>query len=325
MHLGREGIESTNGLVSSARRYEPGCVLREGLYRVALTEANAAQHKETSVSYPEWATWLNSEDIASSCATGGSLGGLHLSGGCKVVHVPTYLRGLWKACEEMAAAAGGAATWSAVKGAESTKMHWSDRLEGFDAVVLAAGAGMFQDTNLLADAIGRGFPSDLVRGQSVEVSLSQEASGEPSTFQMPFEAVLCGKYIAPTPDNQTVLVGATHEYKAEPLSGVDVAEELRQKAYNLAPNVWDLGKVVKTTSGYRVQSRRGKYGRTPIIGQWETENFLHNNMWLFTGLSSRGLIYHGIYGEFLSDAIMNGDEGPILEMHPHLSWWRDCL
>jgi len=120
-----------------------------------------------------------------------------------------------------------------------------------------------------------------------------------------------------------MLIGATHEYGLEPLLPDAVKCDLSKRAYGLAPFVWKHGNVVKITSGIRVQSNRGRYGRLPIIGRWENESF-HKNSWLFTGLSARGLLYHGIFGSFLCEMILNNCEKKIFEKYPELSWWKSA-
>ena len=125
----------------------------------------------------------------------------------------------------------------------------------------------------------------------------------------------------PTTKNRGVLVGATHEYKEEPLDYDDVLQDLRKRSFDLSQVIWDHGIVDRITTGYRVQSQRGKYGRMPIIGK-SMYHDVHRNSWLFSGLSARGLIYHGIFGETLSQAILKDDEGEILQRIPEAFWWK---
>jgi glycine/D-amino acid oxidase-like deaminating enzyme len=83
------------------------------------------------------------------------------------------------------------------------------------------------------------------------------------------------------------------------------------------------------TQGYRVQSARGKYGRRPIIGQLPssmvatTDDSPSQSSWIFTGLSSRGLLYHGLYGQLLSLAILQRDESLLLRHCPDILWWKN--
>lgn len=159
----------------------------------------------------------------------------------------------------------------------------------------------------------------MVRGQSLEITIDNDDHGTTPIFSN--QAILCGKYIVPLHHGTNkVLIGATHEYKKEPFPLDDVLEDLRRRSYNISPYVWDNGILERVTQGYRVQSQRGKYGRIPIIGK--INNHQHTNSWIFTGLSARGLIYHGVYGKVLSEAILDNDEATILGMMPDALWWK---
>jgi len=314
VHLGREGLDASNLLIDRALKYEPKCVIRDHLYRIAVDERYEIKLRETTVLYPEYATWLGASDIEEKCGTPSSVGGIMLSNGCKVVHVPSYLQGLWKACQDLS---GGTATWC-VEGDDSFPQNdtdWKKRLSPFDAVVLSAGSGLIQDSILSKNMVD--IPAMLVRGQSIEMSLDGRAASK-----YPNEAVLCGKYMTPmSHGTDKVLIGATHEFKAEKMNETEVYDELRKRSYDFLPHVWDHGQVDRVTCGNRVQTQRGKYGRMPIIGRAQTSD-VHDNAWLFTGLSSRGLIHHGIYGNILSDAILDDNEDIITELYPELLWWK---
>ena len=308
IHWGTEGLASSSSLIDASQQFESGCVLRDRLYRVALTEANVDQLSKTAAMYPELASWLGPEEIEDACGAD-SLGGLVLANGCKVVNVPSYLRGLWLACEDLSK---GTAEWSL----QGSDQDWKDRLRDFDTVIFAAGSGMFQDQILKRDAVD--FPADLIRGQSLEMTAG--SSKEPAVKNRNEEAILCGKYVVPMAGKSRVLVGATHEYTSDPCSEDEVVAELTARTQKLCPSLWENGTVSRITSGYRVQSMRGQHGRVPIIGR--SCGDLHDDAWLFTGLSSRGLIYHGIYGDILSGAVLEGNEESMLKKYPHLGWWK---
>jgi len=112
---------------------------------------------------------------------------------------------------------------------------------------------------------------------------------------------------------------ATHEFKNEPLTPDEVEIELKERSYHFASGPWDDCTIDNVTSGDRVQSNRGPYGRLPIIGKLNSPH--HHNSWVFTGLSGRGILYHGIYGDLLSNVIL----GKRIQNSDHLekiNWWR---
>lgn len=332
VHLGLEGLASTNKLLDTALQYEGETILRNEIYRVALNDEHVSTLKRTGKELPDLTQWKEPEELP--WANSEILGSLRLHSGCKVVHVPTYLKGLWAACQSMGS---GEKEWLVDADCTSPEYDWEHCLSSFDTVVLCAGAGLFQNS-IIKDRM----PMQLVRGQSVELSLGEKS----------FEhAMLCGKYVSPLVEKNRVLVGkflssffldlqvlalrgglslinsyamltagATHEFKEEPFDASQVKEELKERSYPFSSSIWDDGIVDKITCGFRVQSNRGKYGRIPIIGHFDTP--IHANAWVFTGLSSRGLLYHGIYGNMLTDMILNLEEENQVE-HVHLDWWRE--
>lgn len=248
---------------------------------------------------------MSAQEIKEACGAN-TMGGLKLENGCKVVHVPSYLRGLLKACQDLDVET----TWTQVKA--TTDIEFKSTISKFDTIVLSAGSGLMIDNILSSSSL----PVTLVRGQSVELKLDADE------IEHPLEAVLCGKYVSPLIDEGKMLIGATHEYKDQALSNQDVEKDLLERSVDLAPSIWESGKVSRITTGWRVQSERGASGRIPIVGRLDV-NTLHNNVWIFTGLGSRGLIHHGVYGSVLSEAILRNDESVIYKKIPQACWWKD--
>ena len=296
VHCGLEGLEATNRLIRAA--CAPGVVLCDHLYRVALTDAHCEQLRATAKLLPEIATWLEPAEVPYN-DNSKIRGAVRLQNGCQVLHVPSYLRGLWKACKAL-----GSVQW---KQAELG----GDEQQQFDAVVYAAGSGLFLDSEEQPLLSAANFPMTLVRGQSLEIDVAMEEH----------PALLCGKYISPTPEPGVVLVGATHEFQSVPMNQTSVARELRERTYETAPWIWRDGQIRRRTSGVRVQSERGSHGRLPMLGRL-VDNHHHPNTWIFTGLSSRGLLYHGLYGSLLADAILANDD-TILNSEGLLWWTKD--
>jgi glycine/D-amino acid oxidase-like deaminating enzyme len=187
------------------------------------------------------------------------------------------------------------------------------------------------------------LPVQLVRGQSMEVTLMKPLP----------HAFLCGKYISPLPQHSDqihrALIGSTHEFSSIPLSKEQVITDLQSRTQDFAPfrynndtadpplsnTTWsnNVISVDRITCGYRVQSTRSDYGRRPIIGKIPLHSNHHattttttmnttSNDWIFTGLSSRGLLYHGLYGQLLANAIRQNDESVLLETCPDILWWK---
>lgn len=256
---------------------------------------------ETADRLSELAEWIPCEELPWQ-PQNEILGALRLHSGCKVVHMPSYLKGLYHAIQ---ATGRGKKEWVVLGESDGSRPvnGWGERLAGFDAVVLAAGAGLFQDS-IIKDKM----PVQLVRGQSVEMTLNEVEFSY---------AMLCGKYVSPLLEENRILIGATHEFKNEALNPEQVVLELRERCDAFASNLWDAGTIDRITCGFRVQSNRGEYGRIPIVGR--TDSVFHNNTWIFTGLSSRGLLHHGIFGEILASKIIGIESEQLYE---GLDWWQ---
>lgn len=400
IHFGIYALTQANVLIQAASKYEPNCIIRKQLYRLASSFDDDYTNsynilQVTANEYPNLATWLTREDVNTLLPTTTSVvGGIKMSNGCQVIHVPTYLKGLLRACEHKAetnydndssssSSSSSSITWKLVYD-ESTAtaktasndnklLSWHDmdymnqHLSQYDIVILSAGAGLFINNRLLLDTgnssddddeeeedeIVRCLPVQLVRGQSIEMTLPTSTTtitGSSSTNNLLDEALLCGKYVSPLPPSSTdtttttitttnnntsrrYVIGATHEYQSIPLSTNEVQEELKSRTYQMAKQLWECGTIDRITCGVRVQSTRGKYGRMPIVGRINTTNasstsstttsgISHHNTWIFTGLSSRGLIYHGLFGSWLANAILHNDESKIREKFPEFDWWR---
>lgn len=337
IHFGLPALDQSNHLLQMASKNQPQCILRPHLYRIALKPNSDVQLQDTASKFPNFARWMTKEEIHSKFDIDSS-GGLQLGGGCKVIHVPSYLKGLLEACETKASALSGTFEWKLVhkidkhqqqKNVEEPSLiAWNDidsmnqHLAQFDAVILSAGAGIVHD-KLVSEEVD--LPAQLVRGQTIEMILpSADDSG------MQHEAFLCGKYVSPLPINpadglsQRYIIGATHEFKDTPLSEKEVVDELKRQTYELAPHLWDNGTTSRLTTGVRLQSRRGTFGRMPMIGRYIADNggIRHHNSWIFTGLSSRGLIYHGLFGQWLANAVLHNNEEELRERFDDFDWWK---
>jgi glycine/D-amino acid oxidase-like deaminating enzyme len=299
VHLGLEGLASTNALLDQAMQHEEGVVLRNEIFRVALDANQASTLQKTARILPNLSQWMEPSEL-DHFHQQDLLGALRLHSRCKVIHVPSYLKGLWSAC---CASAPGRSHWIVDPGCTAASYDWKQKLADFDTVVFSAGSGLFSNLVPVEE-----LPVSLVRGQSVVLKLDGVSLDH---------AILGGKYVSPLPEKDEVLIGATHEFDKIPWDKERVQEELKERSYQFTSTLWDNGCIDRITSGVRVQSDRGKLGRMPIIGKYETQN--HDNAWIFTGLSSRGLLYHGVFGDLLTDMLVTPTVG---KEELALDWWN---
>ena len=330
VHWGREGLEATNYLIDQAcgaATDDNKCdaiVLRSELFRLATSTKQADQLQQTAQQLSEFCEWKETSDLPGSLTDDNSVfGGLRLYNGCKVLHLPSYLKGLWVACQfRQDRNIDLKVQWEQVD-LEESDLTSPEFLNRYTTVVWAAGSGLFQSDEFSSWLLSSSLPEkpkspvQLVRGQSIELRLPKTANENCRQ-----QALLSGKYVSPLPDPQCVLVGATHEFQADPLSHDEVKRELQERTQSFSPSIWEEGAVVECfTEGTRVQSQRGSKGRLPIVGKLakSDSNLDH---WIFTGLSSRGLLYHGVYGKLLAKAISEESEQCLETECQGFDWWR---
>jgi hypothetical protein len=411
VHWGLEGLAATNQMIqaamdATAANHDISSIdvpistnsirVRDELYRLATSDEQTQQLRDVALRYPSIAEWVDdvhhdvpchaSSSSSNVTETGVPLvqnrGGLRMKNGCCVLHVPSYLKGVYKACQIEAQRSGSSIQWRQTDHPPSIE-NLDDTEEQYNATILCYGSNMFTQNDAIkwpsveftalssrqtSDVPNRQLPVQLVRGQSIEMQLEQPLR----------HALLCGKYITPLPSveqqqddlpqTNRVLIGATHEFSLQPMSANDVVADLRARTHDFAPfqyqpqnntmlntsepsdtdhntvltqlslsnQVMSLDRI---TCGYRVQSTRSAYGRRPIIGQLQTPTLSTSSTgnrtkattatttaqgthWIFTGLSSRGLLYHALYGELLAQAIVQNDETILLQYCPDLLWWK---
>jgi glycine/D-amino acid oxidase-like deaminating enzyme len=99
-------------------------------------------------------------------------------------------------------------------------------------------------------------------------------------------------HISLTEDPNFVWVGSTYEHtqKPDPKKAIDLLKKV--SAFYLPANDF---KIIEVVSGVRIAP---KVGYMPIIKK------IDNRSWLFTGLGSRGLLYHAFFAKQLVEDIV---------------------
>jgi glycine/D-amino acid oxidase-like deaminating enzyme len=183
----------------------------------------------------------------------------------KTVFSKLYLEGLWRACEE--------------RGAQffDQKILDLEELKEFDSVVLASGPGVLEckECKMLPLKTRKGqalicrWPASLPR-----LSHSLIGKGHLSLMENPD---LCQ-------------LGSTYEDEFNP----SAALALREKIGLFYPPAATF-EIVEVCQGIRVSPREGSL---PLAVR------INPKTWVFTGLASRGLLYHALYGRELAEQIL---------------------
>lgn len=153
------------------------------------------------------------------------------------------------------------------KGAVFKKEHFNNQ-EGFDKVIFATGAG----TLALEACKKMAFRTAI--GQSLVCEWKRK---------LPFSIASYG-YISVTENPELCQIGSTYEHTAEP--DPKKALQLIDKVAAFYPEAREF-KILDIRAGKRIAA---KYGHQPIVLEIEPNHFL------FTGLGSRGMLYHALFG-----------------------------
>ena len=145
-------------------------------------------------------------------------------------------------------------------------------LDGFDAIILTTGAETLQLVDL---------PLKKTLGQSLICRWKE---------RLPMSLLSHG-HITPTEDPELCQVGSTYEHTEKP--DPQKALALLDQAALFHPPAKDF-EIVEIRSGVRISP---KIGYQPIVTQVAPKT------WVFTGLGSRGLIYHALFAQSIPVAL----------------------
>ncbi len=148
-----------------------------------------------------------------------------------------------------------------------------NELKEFDRIVLTIGAETLAWANLpLKKTIGQ----CLVCRCKEPISISLLSQG----------------HITPTEEADICLVGSTYEHteKPDPKKALGLIEQVAQ----FYPKAREFN-VLEIFSGVRIAP---KVGYRPLLEKKDPKT------WVFTGLGSRGLIYHSLFGKMLVDSFL---------------------
>jgi glycine/D-amino acid oxidase-like deaminating enzyme len=218
-----------------------------------------------------------------------------------IVDTPRYLSALWDACTILASR-GVAGTRASFRISSVDRV--GDLFDEFDEVVLCCGAAVAA----LVDY--EQIPIQLQGGHVLEL--------KPEGLDI---GILGTTYVAPL-GGARAMVGPTKEYDATAEDArragvvdrtnarVAVAEsqlrELGRKAFPPTAN-WD---VLQVKYGVRGNPPRTPSGALPLVGRVRVDD---ESVWFAAGLGARGLVYHGLVGDWLARAILEDDVEAIPE------------
>ena len=218
VYKGEEALQIANELIYKASCHdddgkERKTILRNIIYRPIYKSSDMIKFQKTVDTYPEYMSWLskNEEEFINNNNSNKEealpLACVKYMNGCKVIHVPTYLQGLWKECLSIC----NNNEYSSVKWKkeEISSSLLQDISNKYDIVILTAGAGLFQNNQLLLNSSPKpkeddhkeenSYPIALVRGQALEMQYHTSSSNgddnDSSNAQQENEAMVCGSML----------------------------------------------------------------------------------------------------------------------------------
>lgn len=267
---GEEGLQMTRALLDVVGKE---VYKGSGILRLALSDKQRRAFRQRAEERED-VDWWEAERCRAFLKGSHYLSGIFIRSGI-TVHASLYLKGLWRVCESL--------------GGHLEKRNVSlDHLSGFDQVVLASGGG------IRSFLPGMGLKLKFNKGQILVCQ-------KPSYFQK--EASVIGKgYVAHSSSNDECFVGSTYEHdflSEEPCLGT--ANDLIFRQIGQFFPSYGSFKVKGCRSALRVANQKSYH---PLIGK------LDENLYVITGLGSRGLLYHSYLGKILVENMCNGKEIP---------------
>lgn len=268
--LGVEGMQSTLHLIKASEQALGQTVAKsQGLLRLALSEEQLNDFKRCSEKYSD-VKWRTSRECLEHYS------GLSIHPGIWInsavtVNCSLYLQGLWEACQKLGQIQ-----------LETTKITYLSDLEKFDQIVVATGAYIKEIEGLKNCAVTQ------VKGQILIIEWPKDLP----KLTLPVNSQA---YLVMNADGKSCVAGATFEKNfetTEPVLDIAIAD-LMPKIEAIIPGLKGA-KIVSCRAGLRASTPDHK----PLIKR------LNEKCWIFTGLGSKGLLYHSLFAEKLTLEIL---------------------
>lgn len=261
---GRAGVAATLELVKIASKALGKPVAEEsGMLRMALTKEMQDDFLRCASQYED-VDWLEPRECQHLVPGLEPLPGIRIRSAW-TIRSPMYLQGLWLACEQA--------------GAQliSQRIASLEALSSYDLVIAAMGASVASLPELCQ------LPVRPIKGQVLELEWPQDVA--PLNLPVNSQA-----YLVMQPGGKSCLAGATFERSfASPLPIPHIAKnEIMPKITAFFPALRDALLI-----GCRAGLRASAPGHKPLLQQMDART------WVFTGMGSKGLLYHALFAKRL--------------------------
>lgn len=274
-------------ITEAAAKTRSPIVTTSGVLRPATNPDMISAFQERAEEFPNEVKWWDKEECEAKIPgmelpDGG--GGLYIQKAV-TINVPLYLRGIWVA--------------SARHSVQYLKLSvlGKDTLAPYDRVVVALGA------NTLDFGVLNALPMTRVKGQVIEVKWPDDLPPLPMSLSGEGQMVMM-------PGNKSCLLGSTYEREFKDFKGdPDFArDEIFRKIAPFFPQI-----TKQPILSCRARMRGSTKTRLPLLGK------VNEKVWFFTGLGSKGLLYHAMAAKQFAQALMLDDPSQIMpELHHSL-------
>lgn len=261
-------------LTEASRTMNRSLVLAKGILRPALSEEQVKDFQLTASKYPETEWWDSStcQKKVKGLKIPEGFGGLYIKEGL-TLDVPAYLQGLWTACALHGA-----------KFTQTAKINAPD-LENYDRVLIAMGVASKNFGPL------KELPIKPVKGQVLQLRWPNYLPPLPFSLNSK-------KYLIMGKDQKSCTVGATFEREFDTAAPTPekAAQEIFPDILSYFPSLKDA-EIVGCRAGFRATTPN----HLPLVGQ------VSEKLFFYTGLGSKGLLYHALIGKLMARALLTGE------------------
>lgn len=272
--LAGPALTSAHNLITQASKaINKNLILSKGILRPAVDEEQASIFQQKVKEYPkelEWWEKAQSEIAVPGLSIPNNLGSLYIKDGITIDN-ESYIEGLWSACANLG-----------TQFYDELIENIADIADFYDHIIITPGA--HTDTFPELEKL----PINKVKGQLLEITW-------PDNLPVPAITVNALKYMVMRNDYKTCILGATFEHNqvSEDVDETVAYNEIMPSVISLFPELKNA-KVINCYAGLRSSSST----RLPIISK------LQDKLWYLGGLGSKGLLYHGLTGDLLAQALL---------------------
>jgi glycine/D-amino acid oxidase-like deaminating enzyme len=269
---GPKCLRETHRLITVASQaISKPIVISKGILRPAVSAQQIADFQTCAQTYSdtEWWDKKQCENKVSGLHLPADGGGLYIKEGL-TLDVRSYLQGLWQAC--------------AFHGSQfhQQAMVTPQDLAGYDRILIAMGP-LTKNFPPLKD-----LPIAPVKGQILELKWPDGV--EPLPFSLNSQ-----KYVVMRPDLKSCLVGSTYEHQF-----MTPKPEKEKALEEIMPNILEFFPALKDAKVIAVRAafRASTPSHLPMVGK------ISDKFYFFTGLGSKGLLYHAWVGKHMARAML---------------------